>query len=239
MLKIDKNRLELILEGMKTKTIMVIGDIMLDHYIWGKVDRISPEAPVPVVEVQEERFKLGGAGNVANNLLGLGAKVLVGGVKGDDPQGAILVDILKQWEIPTEQILTDPAKGTIVKTRIIAHTQQVARIDKENRDIISAELRSRLISAVKDAIGHIDAVIISDYAKGVVSRELIDEIADITKDNGVLICVDPKERNFPFYRNVTVITPNTKELSFGAGIKIEKDQDIIDAALKVKSMLGC
>ncbi|HOO45961.1 MAG TPA: D-glycero-beta-D-manno-heptose-7-phosphate kinase [Deltaproteobacteria bacterium] len=239
MLKIDKDRLELILQGMKNKTIMVIGDIMLDHYIWGKVDRISPEAPVPVVEVQDERFKLGGAGNVANNLLGLGAKVLVGGVKGDDPQGDILVDILKKWEIPTDQILTDSAKGTIVKTRIIAHTQQVARIDKENRDIISAELRSRLISAVKDAIGHIDAVIISDYAKGVVSRELIEEIVEIAKDNGVLICVDPKERNFSFYKEVTVITPNTKELSFGAGIKIEKDQDIIDAALKVKSMLGC
>jgi len=149
------------------------------------------------------------------------------------------LDILKQCEIPTTQILTDPDKGTIVKTRIIAHTQQVARIDKENKEIISDELRTKLISAVKDSIDHIDAIIISDYAKGVVSKELIEEIVDITKDNGVIICVDPKERNFPFYKHVNVITPNTKELSFGAGIKIEQEQDIIDAALKVKSMLEC
>ncbi|HHO76783.1 MAG TPA: D-glycero-beta-D-manno-heptose-7-phosphate kinase [Deltaproteobacteria bacterium] len=239
MLKIEESRLKVILDGMKSKTIMVIGDIMLDHYIWGKVDRISPEAPVPVVEIQDERFKLGGAGNVANNLLGLGAKVIVGGVKGDDPQGDILVEILNQWDIPTTHILSDPAKGTIVKTRIIAHTQQIARIDKENRDIISDILRSRLIAAVKDSIDHIDAIIISDYAKGVVSKELIEEIVDLTKDNGVLICVDPKERNFPFYRHVNCITPNTKELGFGAGIKIEKEQDIVEAALKVKSILEC
>ena len=239
MLKIEEVKLRNILENMKSKTIMVIGDIMLDHYIWGKVDRISPEAPVPVVEVQEERFKLGGAGNVANNLLGLGARVLIGGVRGDDPQGTILLDILKEWDIPTDQILTAPDKGTIVKTRIIAHTQQVARIDKENRSFISDAQREKLISAVRDAIDDIDAIIISDYAKGVVSRELIEEIMLIAKNKGVLVCVDPKERNFSFYKKVNVITPNTKELSFGAGIKIENEQDIIEAAHKVKSMLDC
>jgi rfaE bifunctional protein kinase chain/domain len=239
MLKIEEGRLKSILKSMRSKTIMVIGDIMLDHYIWGKVDRISPEAPVPVVEVQEELFKLGGAGNVANNLLGLGARVLISGVKGNDPQGDILSNILSEWNIPTEQIITDPNKGTIVKTRIIAHTQQVARIDKEDRSLISDDIRERLISLVKNFISDIDAVIISDYAKGVVSKELIEEIVDLTKNNGVLVCVDPKERNFPFYKNVDVITPNTKELSFGAGIKIEEEQDIIDAAHKVKSMLDC
>jgi rfaE bifunctional protein kinase chain/domain len=239
MLKIEGAKLKSILESMKSKTIMVIGDIMLDHYIWGKVDRISPEAPVPVVEVQEERFKLGGAGNVANNLLGLGARVLIGGVRGNDPQGNILLDILKEWNIPTDQILTSPDKGTIVKTRIIAQTQQVARIDKENRSFITDAQRAQLISALRDALDDIDAIIISDYAKGVVSKELIEEIMPIAKDKGVLVCVDPKERNFSFYKQVNVITPNTKELSFGAGIKIENEQDIIEAAHKVKSLLGC
>lgn len=239
MLKIEEGRLKNILESMRSKTIMVIGDIMLDHYIWGKVDRISPEAPVPVVEVQQERFRLGGAGNVANNLLGLGARVLISGVKGNDPQGDILLNILSEWNIPAGQIISDPDKGTIVKTRIIAHKQQVARIDKEDRSLICDDIRNSLISLVKDSINDIDAVIISDYAKGVVSKELIEELVDLTKNNGVLVCVDPKERNFPYYKKVDVITPNTKELSFAAGIKIEEEQDIIDAAHKVKSMLDC
>ena len=239
MLKIEEVKLKNILEHMKSKTIMVIGDIMLDHYIWGKVDRISPEAPVPVVEVQEELFKLGGAGNVANNLLGLGARVLIGGVRGNDPQGTILLDILKDWNIPTDQILIAPEKGTIVKTRIIAHTQQIARIDKEDRSFISDTQRAQLIRALREAVDDIDAIIISDYAKGVVSKKLIEQIIPIAKDKGVLVCVDPKERNFSFYKQVDVITPNTKELGFGAGIKIENEQDIIEAAHKVKSMLDC
>ena len=239
MLKIEETKLKSILENMRSRTIMVIGDIMLDHYIWGRVDRISPEAPVPVVEVQEEQFKLGGAGNVANNLLGLGARVFIAGVRGNDPQGTILVDILKDWNIPINQILLDPHKGTIVKTRIIAQTQQVARVDKEDRTFISDDLRLELISSIRDSINEIDAIIISDYAKGVVSRELIEEIVKIAQDRNVLVCVDPKERNFSFYKQVDVITPNTKELSFGAGIKIEQEQDIVDAAHKIKSMLDC
>lgn len=239
MLKIGQGKLESIFEGMKSKTIMVIGDLMLDHYIWGNVERISPEAPVPVVDVQEEKFKLGGAGNVANNLLSLGASVIMSSVKGNDPQGDTLLQILKENGIPVDRILTDSGKGTIVKTRIIAHTQQVARLDRENRSIISDELRKRIVDAVRDASSSIDAVIISDYAKGVVSRELIEDVVNITKGKGVLVCVDPKERNFPFYRNVNLITPNTKELSFGAGIKIETYQDLIQAAHKIKSSLAC
>lgn len=239
MLKIEENRLKKILQGMKSRTIMVIGDIMLDHYIWGRVDRISPEAPVPVVEVQEEQFKLGGAGNVANNLLGLGAKVLIAGVRGNDPHGDILLDAFKKEHIPTQRILSDPRKGTIVKTRIIAQTQQIARVDKEDRSFISDELRSKLISGLKDSINDIDAIIISDYAKGVVSRELIEEIVTAAKERGILVCVDPKERNFSFYKKVNVITPNTKELSFGAGIRIEHEQDIINAAHRIKSLLDC
>lgn len=239
MLKIGQGKLESIFKGMKSKTIMVIGDLMLDHYIWGNVERISPEAPVPVVDVQEEKFKLGGAGNVANNLLSLGASVIMSSVKGNDPQGDTLLQILKENGIPIDRILTDSKKGTIVKTRIIAHTQQVARLDRENRAIISDELRKSIVDAVRDASSSIDAIIISDYAKGVVSRELIEDVVNATKHNGVLVCVDPKERNFPFYRDVNLITPNTKELSFGAGIKIETYEDLIQAANKIKSSLAC
>jgi D-glycero-beta-D-manno-heptose-7-phosphate kinase len=239
MLIIEEGKLESIFEGMRKKTIMVIGDLMLDHYIWGKVERISPEAPVPVVDVQEEKFKLGGAGNVANNLLSLGASVFMSGVKGSDTQGDVLLSILRELGVPSDHILTDSRKGTTVKTRIIAHTQQVARLDREDRTFITDELRHQLIASVRDAIDMVDAVIISDYAKGVVSRELIDELVGVKKRSGVLVCVDPKERNFSFYRNVDVITPNTKELSFGAGIKIESYDDIVAAARKVKSTLQC
>jgi D-glycero-beta-D-manno-heptose-7-phosphate kinase len=239
MLKIEEEKLRAIFEGMKSKTILVIGDLMLDHYIWGKVERISPEAPVPVVDVQDEKYKLGGAGNVGNNLLSLGASVIISGVKGRDPQGDILLDILRESGIPSDRILTDPDKSTIVKTRIIAHTQQIARLDREDRSYISAGLTRELLKTVQDAFPSIDAVIISDYAKGVISPELVEEIVKAARAKGVPVCVDPKERNFPFYKDVDLITPNTKELSFGAGIKIETDGDIPVAARRIKSTLGC
>ncbi|MGC9324966.1 MAG: D-glycero-beta-D-manno-heptose-7-phosphate kinase [Desulfomonilia bacterium] len=239
MLKIEKKRLKRIFEGMKSRTIMVIGDLMLDEYIWGNVDRISPEAPVPVVEVQKELFKLGGAGNVANNLINLGATVRIAAIMGSDRHADILLGILKDLNIPTDYMLPDPMRGTTVKTRIIAHTQQVARIDKENRSLISDALRNGIISSLKDSIHTIDAIIISDYGKGVVSKKLIRDVVATAKAEKVPICVDPKERNFPFYRNVNVITPNIRELSFGAGIKIEENSHIDEAAQKVKSLLGC
>ncbi len=239
MLRIEKKGLKSIFQGMKSKTIMVIGDLMLDHYIWGKVERISPEAPVPVLEVNEEIFRLGGAGNVANNLISLGATVILNSVIGNDTQGEILLKVLDDFGISSSHILTDHEKGTIVKTRIIAHTQQIARLDRENRTVISERLRKRLISSLQKKIKNIDAVIISDYAKGIISRELIEEVVDIAKNNKVPVCVDPKEKNFAFYKDVDLITPNTKELSFGAGIKIESYPDIIQAARKIKSSLGC
>lgn len=238
-MKIDRKRLHLILEGMRSKCIMVIGDLMIDEYIWGKVERISPEAPVPVVEVESELFNLGGAGNVANNLLNLGARVIINAVRGNDRHGDILVGILEDLKVPTDSIFVDPKRTTTVKTRIIAHTQQVARIDKEDRSLITDALRKKIIGSYQDALADIDALIISDYGKGVVSKKLIGEVVPPARKKGIPVCVDPKERNFPYYRNVSAITPNVKELSFGAGIKIEEYDHLIQAAHKVKSMLGC
>lgn len=239
MLKIERERLQLILEGMRSKCIMVIGDLMIDEYIWGKVERISPEAPVPVVEVSSELFNLGGAGNVANNLLNLGARVIINAVRGNDRHGDILVGILEDLKVPTDSIFVDPKRTTTVKTRIIAHTQQVARIDKEDRSLITDALRKKIINSYQEALPDIDALIISDYGKGVVSKKLIGEVVPPARKKGIPVCVDPKERNFPYYRNVSAITPNVKELSFGAGIKIEEYDHLIQAAHKVKSMLGC
>ena len=238
-MKIERERLQLILEGMRSKCIMVIGDLMIDEYIWGKVERISPEAPVPVVEVSSELFNLGGAGNVANNLLNLGARVIINAVRGNDRHGDILVGILEDLKVPTDSIFVDPKRTTTVKTRIIAHTQQVARIDKEDRSLITDALRKKIINSYQEALPDIDALIISDYGKGVVSKKLIGEVVPPARKKGIPVCVDPKERNFPYYRNVSAITPNVKELSFGAGIKIEEYDHLIQAAHKVKSMLGC
>lgn len=239
MQKINKKRLKSVFGTMKSKRIMVIGDLMLDEYIWGKVDRISPEAPVPVVEVQSELFKLGGAGNVANNLLSLGAKVIINAVRGNDRHGDILNGILEDLKLPTESVFIDNKRSTTVKTRIIAHTQQVARIDKEDKSLISEAMLRKLMSSYKDNLGKLDALIISDYGKGVVSKKLINQVVPIARQNSIPVCVDPKERNFPHYKNVSVITPNIKELSFGAGIKIEDYDHIMQAAQKVRSMLGC
>ncbi|MDT8272983.1 MAG: PfkB family carbohydrate kinase, partial [Desulfomonilia bacterium] len=168
MLRIEKKRLKRIFEAMRSRSIMVIGDLMLDQYIWGRVERISPEAPVPVVEVQEERFKLGGAGNVANNLLSLGAAVRIAAVTGSDRNAETLLGILKDLGIPTDYLLPDPTRKTTVKTRIIAQTQQVARIDREERALVSGALREQIISCLKDSLLDVDAIIISDYGKGVV-----------------------------------------------------------------------
>ncbi|HWR69073.1 MAG TPA: D-glycero-beta-D-manno-heptose-7-phosphate kinase [Desulfomonilia bacterium] len=239
MLKIDRKRLKLIFDAMRSKSIMVIGDLMLDEYIWGKVERISPEAPVPVVEVASELFKLGGAGNVANNLLSLGTRVTINAVRGNDRHGRILQDTLEEMGIPFESVFTDPKRVTTVKTRIIAHTQQVARIDKESKVLIPEAMLRKIVSSFRHALKDIDALIISDYGKGVVSRKLLAQVVPLARGSGIPVCVDPKERNFHHYHKVNVITPNMKELSFGSGIKIEDYTDLGRAARKVRAMLDC
>jgi len=224
---------------MKTKTVMVIGDIMLDHYIRGKVERISPEAPVPIVNVTEEVLKLGGAGNVASNLKSLGANVLLSGTVGSDIHSQSIFGVLYQAGISTDWLVTDADRGTIVKTRVIAHTQQVVRLDRENKTPISFIVRDRIIDAVSANIDSLDAIIISDYAKGVVSRPLVQRVLGIARNKGIPVCVDPKNGNFPFYSNVDVITPNIKELSYGSGIEIRSYEDMLEASKKIRSNLQC
>jgi rfaE bifunctional protein kinase chain/domain len=239
IVKIDPKRLRIIFEGMKSKCIMVIGDLMLDEYIWGKVERISPEAPVPVVEVQKELFKLGGAGNVANNLMSLGARVIINAVRGNDRYGDILINTLNDSNFSTDSIFPDNKRGTTVKTRIIAQTQQVARIDKEDKTLISESLRKKILYSYREHLSEIDALIISDYGKGIISKKLLGQVVPPARQKGIPVCVDPKERNFAHYKNVSAITPNIKELSFGAGIKIEDYDQIIQAARKIKTFLDC
>ena len=239
MLKIDAQRLKNILESMKSRKILVVGDLMLDEYIWGKVERISPEAPVPVVDVREESMRLGGAGNVAKNLVGLGASASVASVIGEDRPGRLIMELLEKKRIDNRLVLMDAARKSSVKTRIIAHTQQVVRVDKEIRSLIEIETRDRLLGLLNDAVGSFDAIIISDYGKGVISRELIEGIVSMARKKDVPVNVDPKERNFSYYVGVDLVTPNTKELGYGTSMVINDEKDIVEAASRVKSRLGC
>lgn len=234
-----EERISYIFKQMKSKTVMVIGDIMLDHYIWGKVDRISPEAPVPVVNVCEESTRLGGAGNVANNLRSLGVNVILTGTMGTDRYGHSLMEAFFDAGISPQWIVTDPYRGTIVKTRIFAHTQQVVRMDRENKSLVTEGTRQQLVDVVTHNLDKLDAIIISDYAKGVISRELVADIVMLAWSKGIPVCVDPKDGNFPCYKCVDLITPNLKELSSGSGMKVESEEDLHKAAHKVLEDSDC
>ena len=192
--------------------ILVIGDIILDHYIRGSVSRISPEAPVPVVHENESFYTLGGAANVANNLHGLGAKVTLVGRIGDDPEGQILKRQLKKDGVNSRGLFIDKKLPTICKTRVIAQNQQVVRIDREKTDGTgSKEVTSKIHEFIKTQIMSFDAVIISDYGKGLITAGTVSFIRSHALKHKKIIIVDPKVEHFEYYRNVTAITPNLKE----------------------------
>lgn len=203
---IDRDRASEIVKRFPEKKILVVGDLILDRYLWGEVERISPEAPVPVVDVKRESLNLGGACNVAWNISELEGEVYIAGVVGDDINGEILVNMLSESGI-NPVVIRDRNRPTTEKTRIIAVSQQLMRIDREKKDRLSQTVQKRLISAIQDIIERIDAVIVSDYGKGVITRRLM----DFLRKTGKPIFVDPKPSNFSLYRNITIMTPNRKE----------------------------
>ena len=218
--------------------ILVIGDLMVDRYIWGKVRRISPEAPVPVVEVTSEDLLLGGAANVAHNILSLGGRVYVAGTVGTDYMGKILIDRFRESGIGTDGIVIDKDRPTTVKTRVIAHSQQVVRFDKEMKSDISHATLSLIVDYVKTCLPEIKGIIISDYSKGLITRSLIKRILDLT-DSKKIVSVDPKIGHFNFYNGVSLITPNVNEASFGSGIDIVDEKTLISAGKTLLKKLRC
>ncbi len=191
--------------------VAVIGDLILDEYIFGSADRISPEAPVPVVLQKERESRPGGAANVALNLIELGASVTLFGVVGDDPYADELKKVLQAFGIDTSGIVTDPSRPTTVKTRIIAHRQQIVRLDREDTAPIASDVKRAILSRIHDLMDGIDAVIFEDYNKGALSSELIRE--GIKLFGGKLRAVDPKFQNFWLYTGVELFKPNQKELA--------------------------
>ena len=210
--------------------LLVVGDLMLDEYVWGEVDRISPEAPVQVVSVNKEEATLGGAGNVVNNLAALGAKVSVAGVLGKDSHGRQLLNRLNDLGVDTAGVLQSAERVTIRKTRIIAEHQQVLRIDRETTSEISTRLKNRLLNQARKCLPDVDAVIISDYGKGLVTASLVSELAATAREQNKMIIADPKGLDYSKYNGVTLITPNTKEASLASGIDIRDQEDLCHAA---------
>lgn len=227
-----------LLKKFPETSILVIGDLMVDRYIMGRVNRISPEAPVPVVEVLEESLLLGGAANVANNISSLGGKVFVAGTVGRDEMGRILIHKFREKGIDTEGIIVEGDRPTIVKTRIIAHNQQVVRFDKEVKSDISQSTLSLIFEYVKNLLPEINAIILSDYCKGVITRSLIEELLKLTKSK-VFIAVDPKVGHFDYYKGVSFITPNINEASFSSGIEITDEETLTKAGGILLKKLQC
>ncbi len=199
---------------------------MLDRYYWGSVARISPEAPVPVVEVESESARLGGAANVANNIASLGGVPLMIGVVGQDDAGQALRAIIKESGLSTDGILVDASRPTTVKTRVIAHNQHVVRVDKEVKEDIAGGIQEKILDVLERHIGELDAVIIEDYNKGVVVKNLIRELVECARRSGKCVAVDPKFNNFFEYRRVTVFKPNRKETEEALGVRLHDQQSV-------------
>lgn len=217
--------------------ILVIGDIILDRYIWGKVSRISPEAPVPIVEVTNDSFLLGGAANVANNIVALGGRASVTGVIGNDRAGEVVKDLLRERNI--ELAIFEDSRPTTVKTRVIAHNQQVVRFDKEDKSTLSGKVLRRMIDYIKGSLREFDAVILSDYKKGVISKALIGEVLKVSKPAKKFIAVDPKVGHFHLYKGVSIITPNLSEAAHGSGIEIRDEDSLVRAGRVLLKKLCC
>lgn len=232
-------KLKKIIPGFSNVKILVIGDLILDEFVWGEVSRISPEAPVPVVWVKSESFMPGGAANVANNIASLGAKVYISGVAGNDERAGILKEGLTEKGINTDGIIIDDSRPTTLKTRVVAHHQQVVRIDREKIESISSGVLDKIIDYVKNVIDEMDAIIIEDYGKGVISAKLLKEILSIAKKKKKIITVDPKEEHFSYYKGVTAITPNHHEAAQAAGIKARDNKSIFKIGKTLLKKLNC
>jgi rfaE bifunctional protein kinase chain/domain len=230
-------RLKKAVRQFGSSCLLVAGDIMLDQFVWGDVSRISPEAPVPVVEVQKETMLLGGAANVANNLRAMGSPVILGGVVGKDVMGENLRELARSMGIDATAVV-DGIRPTTIKTRIIARGQQVVRVDRENNNSIDDSSIKALAEAFERLAPGIDGIIVSDYAKGVVSARFMDELRKISGERGIPLLVDPKPAHSHLYHGVTLVTPNRQEAEAMAGLEIKDTESLSQAAQEIQGRLG-
>ena len=223
---IGAERVREIVRGFADCRVLVFGDFMLDRYVWGRVDRISPESPVPVVLVDRESTMLGGAGNVARNLASLGARVEVVTVVGDDAAAAELERLMAGWKIPTDGFVVDPGRPTTEKTRVIARSQQVVRYDRESDTPIDARASQRVLDAVRARAERVQGVVIEDYAQGMLAREVAKAAMDMFRAAGVRCFVDPKAEPWDVYAGAELVKPNLREASELARTRVRSDEDL-------------
>ncbi|MFZ5587760.1 MAG: D-glycero-beta-D-manno-heptose-7-phosphate kinase [Thermodesulfobacteriota bacterium] len=220
-LDVDVKRLQKAMARFAKARILVLGDVMLDQFIWGSVRRISPEAPVPVVDVQSETYMLGGAANVLHNLIALGGRASLCGLVGQDEAGRQVQELLDDLEVNGESVVVCPDRPTTVKTRVVAHGQQVVRVDRESRKPAAKSEEGALIAQLERRVPLVDAVIVSDYAKGVVSRRVMEALRALVGGHNKPWAVDPKVPNMPLYAGATIVTPNHLEAAQAAGVEVD------------------
>ena len=233
----NADRLRDLLGRFKGKRVAVVGDVMLDRYYWGSVHRVSPEAPVPVVEVDTESVRFGGAANVANNILALGGSPFVVGLVGDDHPGALFTKMMRDQGLDSAGIVTDASRPTTIKTRVIAAGQHVVRIDNESKQDCPPPVQANLIGAVRAHIDSLDGIIIEDYNKGAVTRDLIRAVIALAAERGKPVTVDPKFNNFFEYKGVTVFKPNRREVEEAVGGKLRTLEDVDRAGKRLLESL--
>ena len=238
---IQVEHLQTLINQFRDTTILVIGDVMMDEYIWGNVSRISPEAPVPILDIVSESQRLGGAANVIHNLRTLGGNTYLCSVIGDDATGDKLQNELQALGVNTDGLLTDSERPTTIKTRIIAqyhqHYQQMVRLDRENRKDIGGKYISRILDTVTQILPVIDGVIIEDYGKGVITGELVQHVVSLTRQAGKVVAVDPKTNHFARYQGVSVITPNHHEAGASLNLTIDNHQQLLLAGKQLLEKL--
>jgi len=231
------NKYKSIISKFSKAKILVVGDLILDEFIWGSCSRISPEAPVPVVWAERESYMPGGSSNVASNIRALKGNVYIAGVVGLDQRAEKLIELLSAEGVTTEGIITDPSRPTTLKTRIIAGHQQVVRVDREKVDYLTPSILKDIVSYAEKTISRVDAVIIEDYGKGVITPALLKPIIKCAQKNKKIIMVDPKEEHLLYYKGVTSLTPNNYEASAVTGIKIKGDKTLKAAGEKILKQL--
>ena len=238
MQELTIERCKEILKNAEGQEIAVIGDIMLDRFIWGNVSRISPEAPVPVLEFERETYHLGGAANVSSNIKSLGAKPILLGVLGDDRESEIFLDIMRQQGLTNDGIFIDPDKSTTVKTRLIAVNQHIARIDRENKQYIDKNIQEFFLNYLK-SIKNLKAIVFEDYNKGLLPKEFIKRVIDFAREKNIFISVDPKQENFFEYKNVNLFKPNLKEAQYALGYPLNSLEERIRGGKDIIERLQC
>ena len=237
MITITRKRLEKIFKTLQGKRILVIGDIMLDEYLVGSVTRISPEAPVPIIEIEEQHLNLGGAANVALNVSNLGCIPVLVGLIGTDAMGAAFKKLMHHKNLEVSAVIQHKSRPTTVKTRIIGHTQHIARVDREVNENIDENDEERVYRQLKKHLPQCSAVIFQDYNKGVLTPQLIERSINLARKHHLLITVDPKFHNFLNYKNVTVFKPNIKEAEEALAVKIRSAYDLRNACQKLMQKL--